>query len=116
MFKEKALNEGPWHGGDANSMWMKMPTCIRKVTSEELGVTNGGKRESKETWWWNEKVQKGIKEKKEWFRHMHLDRSANNVERYKVTKKVTKQAVSETRGQMYDGLYQQLGVKEGDQK
>jgi hypothetical protein len=34
---------------------------------------------------------------------MHLDRSANNVERYKVAKKTVKRAVSEARGQVYDG-------------
>jgi hypothetical protein len=45
-------------------MWMKMSTCIKKVASEEFGVTTGGKRETKETWWWNEKVQNAIKEKK----------------------------------------------------
>jgi hypothetical protein len=39
-FKERVLKEVPWHeGGDANSMWMGMTTCIRKVTSEEFGVT-----------------------------------------------------------------------------
>jgi hypothetical protein len=49
-FKERVLKEGPWHeGGDANSMWMKMPTCFRKVVLEEFGVTKGGKRETKET-------------------------------------------------------------------
>jgi hypothetical protein len=113
MFKDRVLKEDPWHeGGDANSIWMKMSTCIRKVTSEEFGVTKGGKCETKETWWWNEKMQNAIKEKKEWFRRMHLDRSVDNVERYKVAKKTTKQAVSEARGQMYDGLYQRLGTKE----
>jgi hypothetical protein len=48
MFKERVLKEGPWYGGDANSMWM-ISTCIRKVASEEFGVTKGGKRETKET-------------------------------------------------------------------
>jgi hypothetical protein len=43
-------------------------------------------------------VQKAIKEKKECFRRMHLDRSADNVERYKVVKKTAKRAVSEARG------------------
>jgi hypothetical protein len=58
MFQERVLKEGPWHdGGDANSMWMKMSTCIRKVASKEFAVTKGGKHETKETWWWNEKVQ-----------------------------------------------------------
>jgi hypothetical protein len=65
---------------------MKMSTCIRKVVSEKFGVTKEGKRETKETWWWNEKVQNNIKEKKECFRRMHLNRSADNVERYEVTK------------------------------
>jgi hypothetical protein len=65
MFKERVLKKVPWHeGGDANSMWMKMSTCIRKVALEEFRVTKGGKRETKETWWWNEKVQNTIKEKK----------------------------------------------------
>jgi hypothetical protein len=45
---------------------------------------------------------------------MHLDRSVDNVERYKVAKKTAKRAVSEVRGQMYDGLYQRLGTKEGE--
>jgi predicted fused transcriptional regulator/phosphomethylpyrimidine kinase len=69
-----------------------------------------------ETWWWNEKVQKTIKEKKECFRCMHLDRSADNVERYKVAKNTTKRVVSEVRGQMYDIIYQWLGTKEGEKE
>jgi hypothetical protein len=78
-----------------------------------MGMTKGGKREAKETWWWNEKVQKAIKEKKDCFRHMHLDRNADNVERYKVAKKTAKRAVSGARDRMYDELYQRLGTKEG---
>jgi hypothetical protein len=114
-FKERVLKEGSWHeGGDANSMWMKMTTCIKKVASEEFGVTKGGTHEAKEMWWWNEKMQKAIKEKKECFRRIHLDRSADNVERYKVAKKTAKRAVSEARGRMYDGLYQWLRTKEGE--
>jgi hypothetical protein len=45
---------------------------------------------------------------------MHLDRSADNIEWYKVTKKIVKRAVSEARGRMYDGLYQRLSMKEGE--
>jgi hypothetical protein len=36
---------------------------------------------------------------------MHLDRSVDNIERYKVAKKTAKRMVSEVMGQMYDGLY-----------
>jgi hypothetical protein len=59
-------------------------------------------------------VQNAIKEKKECFTRMHLDRSVDNIERYKVAKKTAKRVVSEGRGQMYDGLYQRLGTKEGE--
>jgi hypothetical protein len=49
-FKERVPKEGPWHeGGDANSMWMRMSICIRKMTSEKFRVTKAGKREAKET-------------------------------------------------------------------
>jgi hypothetical protein len=85
-----------------------------EVALEEFEVTKGGKCETKEIWWWNEKVQKTIKEKKECFRCMHLDRSADNVEQYKVPKKTAKRVVSEKGGQMYDGLYQWFGMKEGE--
>ena len=65
VFKEKVIEEGPWNDeGDANSMWEKMATCIRKVASEVLGVTKGSGCNSKDTWWWNEDVQKAIKENK----------------------------------------------------
>jgi hypothetical protein len=67
-------------------------------------VTKRGKREAKGTWW-NENVKKAIKEKKDCFRHIHLDRSADNVEQYKVAKKIAKRVVSERMSQMYDGLY-----------
>ena len=46
-FKEKIIEEGPWKNkGDANNMWEKMATCIRKVASEVLGVTKGSGCES----------------------------------------------------------------------
>jgi hypothetical protein len=93
---------------------MGMSTCIRKVASEEFKVIKGDKRGAKETWWWNENVQKAIKEKKECFRRMHLDMSVDNVERYKVAKKTAKRTMSEARDQMYDRLYQQLDMKEGE--
>jgi hypothetical protein len=59
-------------------------------------------------------MQNAIKEKKECFRRIHLDRSVNSVEQYKVAKKTAKWEVSEASDQMYDGLYQQLGTKEGE--
>ena len=98
--------EGAWSEEDANIMWVKMATCVRKVASEVFGVTKGSSGESKDTWWWTEDVQKAIKEKKECYR------SAVNIESYKVAKKTAKRVVSEAKGQAYDDLYQRLSTKE----
>ena len=87
VFKEKVIEEGPWKDeGDAN-MWEKMATCVRKVASEVLGVTNGSGCDSKDTWWWNEDVQKAIKEKNECYKCLYHDqRERMRLERHLVVK------------------------------
>lgn len=114
-FKERMLGEGPWEEGEGpDDMWLKMATCVRKVASEVFGVSRGGKQEAKDTWWWNDEVQRAIKEKKECFKRLHLDKSATNIEGYKIAKRAAKRAVSVAKGQAYDNLYQRLGTKEGE--
>ena len=61
----------------------KMATNIRKVASEVCGVTKGSEGEAKDTCWWNEKVQRTIKEKKECYRCLYHDRSVDNIEKLK---------------------------------
>ena len=92
-------------------MWEKMATCIRKVASEVLGVTKGSGCNSKDTWWWNEDVQKAIKKKK-CYKRLYHDRCANNIEKYKVAKKTAKRAVSEAKGRAYEDFYRCLSTKE----
>jgi hypothetical protein len=65
-------------------------------------------------WWWNEDVQRAIKEKKECYKRLFLDRSADNIEKYKVAKKIAKRAVSEAKGRAYEDMYQRLNTKEGE--
>ena len=81
-------------------MWEKMATCVRKVASEALGVIKGSGCDSKDTWWWIEDVQKGIKEKKECYKRLYHDRCVNNIEKYKVAKKTAKRAVRQRGGPM----------------
>ncbi|PWZ22060.1 Craniofacial development protein 2 [Zea mays] len=115
VFRERVFVEGAWsEEKDANNMWVKMATCIRKVASEVFGVTKGSRGEPKDTWWWTEDVQKSIKEKKECYRSSFHDRSAINIERYKVAKKTAKGTVSGAKGRAYDGLYRRLSTKEGE--
>ena len=91
-----------------------MSICIRKVASEVFGVSSEGKQEGKDTWWWNDEVQRAIKE--ECFKRLHLDKSAANIEGYKLAKRVAKRAVSVAKGKAYDDLYQRLGTKEGGER
>jgi hypothetical protein len=58
-------------------------------------------------------VQRAIREKKECFKCLYHDKSAANIDDYKIAKRVAKRAVSVAKGQVYNGLYQWLGTKEG---
>jgi hypothetical protein len=49
--RRRAVGATFWNVGDANSTWMKIFICIRKVASKEFEVIKEGKRETKETWW-----------------------------------------------------------------
>ncbi|XP_071683285.1 uncharacterized protein [Lolium perenne] len=91
-----------------------MATCIRKVASYEFGVSRESRSEVSDTWWWNTDVQKAINEKKDCFRRLYLDRSADNMEKYKMAKKAAKRAVSEVGGRAYEDLYQRLDTMEGE--
>ncbi|AQK94588.1 Nuclear pore complex protein NUP205 [Zea mays] len=114
-FKERDIEEGPWaEEGDTNIMWRKMATCIRKIASEEFGLSQGNRRKVKDTWWWNEDVQKAIKEKIDCYKRLHHDKCADKIEKYRIAKKSAKRAVSRARGQAYDDLYQRLNTKQGE--
>jgi hypothetical protein len=65
VFKNIVIVEGSWNeGDDVDNMWKEMTTHIQKVTIEVFEVTRGNKRDPKDTWWWNDDVQKAINEKK----------------------------------------------------
>ena len=64
-----------------------------------------------ETWWWNEEVQKSIKEKKEAKKAWDKIRNEN-------TKKICKEkkAVAMAKRRAYDNLYARLKTKEGEKE
>ena len=59
-------------------------------------------------------MQKAIKEKNECYKCLYHHRSEDNIQKYKSTKKNAKRAMSETRGQTYEDLYQKLSTKESE--
>jgi hypothetical protein len=65
VYKDRLIAEGTWNiSEDADSMWKEITICIRKVIVEVFEVTRGNKCKPKNTWWWNESIQKVINEKK----------------------------------------------------
>jgi hypothetical protein len=65
VFKNRVIAKGLWNAGeDTDSMWKNMTTHIRKVAIKTFGVKRENKHEPKDTWWWNDDVQKTINEKK----------------------------------------------------
>jgi hypothetical protein len=44
-------------------------------------VSKVSRRKAKDTWWWNDEVQKAIKEKEDCFHCLYLDRSSDNIEK-----------------------------------
>jgi hypothetical protein len=99
VFKNKIIAEGPLNEGeDADNMWKKMTTHIRKVTIEVFGVDRENKYEPKDIWWWNDDVQKKISEKKECYKRLHHNMSDENIQKYKEPRKNAKKAMSEVKG------------------
>jgi hypothetical protein len=106
VFKNRIITEGSCNEGeDADNMWKKMATHIWKVAIEVFGVTRENKHEPKDTWWWNDEVQKAINEKKECYKRLHHNKSDENIQKYKEARRNAKKAVSEARGQAYTELY-----------
>jgi hypothetical protein len=90
-----------------------MTTHIRKVAIEVFGVTRENKREPKDTWWWNDDVQKTINEKKECYKRLHHNKSNKNIQKYKEARRNAKKSVSEAKERAYTELYRKLDMKEG---
>ena len=101
--------------GDKNGLpdeWDKTAEMLRKTTETVLGVTFGKRKGDKEIWWWNEEVQKSIKEKKEAKKAWDKIRDENTKKIYKEKKSKAKKEVAMAKGRVYDDLYARLETKE----
>ena len=89
----------------------------REKTAETVpGVTFGKRKGDKETWWWNEKVQESIKEKKEAKKAWDKIRNENTKKIYKEKKSKAKKEVAIAKGRAYDNLYTRLETKESEKE
>ncbi|XP_046993845.1 uncharacterized protein LOC124605931 [Schistocerca americana] len=99
-------------GGRKESVqeWWKIDSAVIRKTGEEVfWLTSGrGVPEDKEAWWWNEEVQKVVKEKKDAKRKWDMSRSAEDGQAYKRAKKEAKRAVAKAKAESVREAYEQL--------
>ena len=95
-------------------MWEDMARGIRKVAKVVLGESKGSGPKDKESWWWETNVQEKVKTKRECFKALHSCNNEENREKYRVAKKETRKAVSEAKSKAFEGLYQSLRTKNGE--
>ena len=96
--------------------WDKTAEILRKIAETILGVTFGKRKGYRETWWWNEKVQESIKEKKEAKKASDKTRNENTKKIYKEKKSKAKKAIAMAKGRAYDNLYTKLETKAGEKE
>lgn len=106
----------------SNQMWVNFEkSCVEKAKAA-LGVSKGKFRDERETWWWNELVQKAVSEKKVCFKSWKFslqDPDKTDEERqqlrknYKDAKKRSKIAVAKSRDEASQAFYQKLETSEG---
>ncbi|KAK9127974.1 hypothetical protein Syun_016771 [Stephania yunnanensis] len=113
-FKEKLLKKNVWNLDlDANTMWLEMSNCIRRARSNVLGISKGLRPPKKETWWWNEDVQRAIKTKREIYKKIPKCEDEDVYNQYREARKEAKNVVSQAKINFMEDLYTRLGNRDG---
>ncbi|XP_062532854.1 uncharacterized protein LOC134201634 [Bombyx mori] len=107
----------------ANDCWDEMANSVRKTAKAVLGESKGKGIIDKDTlsWWWNENVQRELKEKKNAFKKWQLERG-NESERqarkneYRECKKKATKAVAIARSDAQKRLYAALDGPRGQKE
>ncbi|KAK3572772.1 hypothetical protein QTP86_007376 [Hemibagrus guttatus] len=94
--------------------WENTAEVIRETGRKVLGVSSGRRKEDKETWWWNEKVQDSIQRKRLAKKKWDMDRTEENRQEYKELQRRVKREVSKAKQKAYEELYTRLDTREGE--
>jgi len=107
------------YGSGAESVeeaWHSLKSAVLESAEEVCGRSKGGKRERKETWWWNEEVQLALKEKKEAFKKWQKNTNTATKTEYNQKKNLAKKAVGRAKHEAWREWYEELDTPEGAQK
>ncbi|KAK3514994.1 hypothetical protein QTP70_003257 [Hemibagrus guttatus] len=94
--------------------WKTTAEVIRETGRKVLGVSSGRRKEDKETWWWNEKVQDSVQRKRLAKKKWDMHRTEENRQEYKELQRRVKREVSKAKQKAYDELYTRLDTREGE--
>uniref|UniRef100_W5NK01 ribonuclease H n=1 Tax=Lepisosteus oculatus TaxID=7918 RepID=W5NK01_LEPOC len=99
------------------TIWDDVASQIHGVASDTLGETKPGKKFiDKQIWWWNEEVQRVVKEKKKAFKTWFQSRNDVDYQHYKTLRSAAKRAVAAAKTGHCDQLYEDLDTPEGANK
>ena len=116
QFAEEAKTKLQERIRDGNNEWETVTQDLSNLGEKLLGKTSGKIKPGKETWWWNEEVQKSIQAKKVAKKDLDRENTEENKVKYKTAKKTAKQMVAIAKAAAYERLYEDLDSVEGQKK
>ena len=102
--------------GEDEKIWQELKETLRKASDEILGRTNPGRKEHRESWWWNEDVRQVLKQKKLAFKKWQKSKLEGDKDKYKLKRREAKKIVAIARKQGTEELYDDLETKEGEKR
>ena len=73
--------------GKVKEIWQELKETLRKASDEVLGRTNPGRKEQRESWWWNEDVRQVLKQKKLAFKKWQKSKLEQDMDKYKLKRR-----------------------------
>ena len=94
--------------------WNQLEALLLDTAKSVLGQTTGkGAYNEKEAWWWNEKVQKAVKEKRLKFKQYQQSRCDEDKDDFREANKRAKREVAKAKESAYKDLYDKLDSIDG---
>ncbi|XP_068240052.1 uncharacterized protein [Palaemon carinicauda] len=116
FFRERVLEALRLHK-DVQEWWTENSKVSLRIGEEVLGESSGIRPQNdKESWWWNDEVQKWVKPKKEAKKKADLSGQEIDKENYKQAKKEVRRPVAKAKAQPLNEVYEVMETPEGEKK